>query len=208
MRALRPLFRQVFGNAAIATHWFNQVLRTAFVSTITNRYTDFSTIGSDALDMVAQRNNRTLADDDRSAILSAMRRLPAHADVRDGLEQLKAAGYRLAALTNNPQRILDAQLANAGLVGYFEQRLSVDPVRKFKPALETYQYAAGRLDAPVETIWFVAAHDWDISGAVNAGMRGAFLARPGAVMGRVTMQAEVSGSDLPHLVAQIVAADS
>jgi 2-haloacid dehalogenase len=55
--ALDPLFVRLFGDAAVRREWFGQMLQSAFVSTITETYRDFSTIGLGAL--VSYRRTRT-----------------------------------------------------------------------------------------------------------------------------------------------------
>jgi hypothetical protein len=44
LRALNPLFAQAFGDAAVMSEWFSQVLRSALVATITGVYRDFEEI--------------------------------------------------------------------------------------------------------------------------------------------------------------------
>ncbi len=60
---------------------------------------------------------------------------------------------------------LTAQLEHAGLKSYFEASLSVDAIKKYKPALETYQYASQELGVVTNQMVMVAAHGWDIAGA-------------------------------------------
>jgi phosphoglycolate phosphatase-like HAD superfamily hydrolase len=53
--------------------------------------------------------------------------MPAHADVKEGLEQLKGAGFRMVTLTNSPpNKGGKTPLENAGLAGFFERQLSVE----------------------------------------------------------------------------------
>jgi 2-haloacid dehalogenase len=49
---------------------------------------------------------------------------------------LRAAGLRLAALTNSTEQVARAQLQHAGLIDAFELVLSADAVRRLKPAPE------------------------------------------------------------------------
>ena len=51
LAALDPYFERAFGDTTARKEWFAQMLRTAFVSVITDRYTDFGTIGRAALTM-------------------------------------------------------------------------------------------------------------------------------------------------------------
>jgi 2-haloacid dehalogenase len=205
--ALDPFFVQVFGDAAVRREWFGQMLQSAFVSTITNSYRDFGSLGMSALAMVAQRHGAALGDADRQAIGEGMRRLPPHPEVKEAIETLRASGYRLATLTNSTLEVSSAQLTNAGLTELFEQTLSADTVQRLKPAREPYQMAAERLDVPIATIRLVAAHAWDIAGALNAGCKASFVARPSQVLDPSGPQPDFVGSDLREVANQILALD-
>jgi phosphoglycolate phosphatase-like HAD superfamily hydrolase len=54
---------------------------------------------------------------------------PPHLEVEEALRLLKGAGFRLAALTNNGQSVVDTQLENSGLAQYFEKILSADTIK-------------------------------------------------------------------------------
>lgn len=204
LRALDPPFERAFGRAGVRREWFAQVLQSAFVSTVTDRYTDFGTIGRAALDMVAARNTVELAPEDRDAILGTMLQLPPHKEVSGALERLRDAGLRIAALTNSTEAVATAQLTNAGLAPLFERILSADAARRLKPAREAYEAAAAELGVPVGEIRLVAAHAWDVAGALAAGAAAAFVARLGMVLDPLVPPPDVIGSDLSEVVEQIV----
>ncbi|MCB0210174.1 MAG: haloacid dehalogenase type II [Anaerolineae bacterium] len=204
LSALDPHFERLFGDAAVRKQWFGQVLRSSLVATITDTYHDFGVIAGDALAMMAMSHHVTLSEEDRAAVIKGVRSLPAHEDVPDSLERLKAAGLRVVALTNSPPHVLKDQLTNSGLIDYFEQTLSVDATRKFKPAKEVYLHAAKSLGVAPGELRMVAAHDWDIAGAMRAELAGAFVARPGMVMGPLQEPPDIIGSDMREVVAQII----
>jgi len=54
----------------------------------------------------------------------------------------------------------------------------------------------------------VAAHSWDVSGALSAGCHAAFVARPGMVLSPIGRQPDIVGADLAAVVDQIVARDA
>jgi 2-haloacid dehalogenase len=83
--------------------------------------------------------------------------------------------------------------------------LSVDAVERFKPAAAVYQSAAAHLRVPINDITMVAAHDWDIAGAMRSGARGAFVQRPGMVWNPLYPPPDISGLDLDEVVDQILA---
>jgi 2-haloacid dehalogenase len=204
LTALDLPFERVFGRPGVRREWFAQFLQSAFVSTITDSYTDFGTIGRAALDMTAQRDGVELAVEDRDAILGTMRQLPPHPEVPAALERLREAGLRLAALTNSTEAVATAQLTNAGLAPLFERIISADAARRLKPAREAYEAAAAELGVKVGETRLVAAHAWDIAGALRAGAVAAFVARPGMVLDPLVQAPDVIGADLAEVAEQII----
>ncbi len=204
LAALDPAFERVFGEAAARGAWFAEMLRSAFVATLTDRYADFGTLGAASLEKTALRRGLTLSEADRAHLLGGLRRLPPHPEVPESLERLRDAGLRLAALTNSTQEVADAQLTHAGLHGFFEQVLSVDAARRLKPHPAVYRMAAARLGVVPPQMRLVAAHDWDVTGAMRAGCAGAFVARPGMLLGPLDEHPDVVGPDLRAVAEQII----
>jgi 2-haloacid dehalogenase len=204
LAALDPHFERAFGDASVQRQWFAQVLQSALVVTVIDRYVDFGIIGAAALEMTAARRGVSLSASDRAAILGGMLTLPPHPEVPESLARLRTAGTRLATLTNSTAMVAEAQLANAGLIDNFDQVLSVDAVRQFKPAAAAYRMAARKLGVTANDLRLVAAHDWDVAGALRAGWAAAFVARPGMVLGPLGERPDIVGRDLRHVVDQIL----
>ncbi len=202
--ALDPHFRQAFGDAAVRGEWFAQVIELALAATASSVYFQFGAIADAALTMVASRRAVALSGEHRTAILGGLRALPPHRDARPALDRLSGAGLRLAALTNSATDAAEAQLTHAGLKGCFEQVLSVDRVRRFKPAPEVYRMAASSLGVPTGEIRLVAAHAWDVAGALRAGCAAAFVGRPGKVLDPLAPEPDVAGPDLEAVAEQII----
>jgi len=133
-----------------------------------------------------------------------MQELPPHPEVEENLGRLREAGLRLAALTNSTQQVADAQIDNSGLRDYFEQVLSADAVQRLKPAPEPYRMTAESLGVEIGQVRLVAAHAWDVAGAMRAGCAAAFVARPGMVLNPLFERSDVVGSDLREVADQII----
>ena len=204
--ALDPHFERIFGDAGVRRAWFGQLLQSALVATVTGAYTDFGKIGAAALEMTAERQGVALADEDKEQILGGMRELPPHPEVAESLSRLHDAGLRLATLTNSTQQVAEAQMENSGLRDYFEQLLSADAVRSLKPAPEPYRMAAQTLGVDVGEIRLVAAHAWDVAGALRAGCAAAFVARPGMVLDPLVERPDLVGADLREVADRILEA--
>jgi 2-haloacid dehalogenase len=54
----------------------------------------------------------------------------------------------------------------------------------------------------------VAAHSWDVSGALAAGCKAAFVARPGMVVSPIGERPDIVGPDIAAVVDQIIARDT
>lgn len=207
LSALDPLFERAFGDAALRPLWFAQMLQLSFVGAITGQYVDFTTAQHGALSMLAARTGRDVDASTADEIVDAMKRLPPYPEVADALARLGDSGLGMAALTNSVNEVAEAQLANAGLRDCFEQVLSADEVRRLKPSPEPYRMAAERFGVDVGEVRLVAAHGWDVSGALAAGCEAAFVARPGMVPSPLGPQPDVIGADLAEVAEEILARD-
>jgi 2-haloacid dehalogenase len=154
--------------------------------------------------MTAERLNVDLSEEDRRKILGGMRELPPHPEVPEALDRLRDSGLRLAALTNSTQQVAEAQLENAGIADRFEQILSADSVKHLKPAPAPYRFAAKSLSVGAGGIRLVAAHSWDVAGAMRAGCAAAFVARPGMVLDPLAESPDVTGADLREVAERIL----
>ena len=151
LAALDPLFARVFGDPAVRREWFAQMLQSMFISIVTDRYADFTALQMGALTAIAARHDVAVSEDDRRQIREGMQHLPPHPDVRPALERLRGAGLRLVTLTNSPEPVARAQIANAGLGDLFEAVFSADRVRRLKPAPEPYRMVAERGSSPTRS---------------------------------------------------------
>jgi len=206
LHALDPVFEGLFGDATLRAPWFAQMLQVAFVGAITDRYVDFTTAQRAALDMLAQRRGVTLPPDGPDRVAATVRALPPHPEVTDALARLRAGGHQLAALSNSPSDVEQAQLAHAGLTDRFDAILSADTVRALKPRREPYELAARTFAVPLREVTLVAAHAWDVAGALAAGCRAAFVARPGMPRNPIDPEPDFLGADLDEIADRILAA--
>ena len=205
LAALDPLFERVFGETAVRRLWFNQMLQSAFVATITDAYVTFGEAAGAALGMTEERLGVEVSEDDRREILGGLRDLPPHPEVPESLDRLHDAGFRLATLTNSTQEVAEAQIQNAGLTDKFEQILSADTARRLKPAPAPYRMAARSLGVSDRGMRLIAAHAWDVAGALRAGCAAAFVARQ--PFDPLVEEPDVAGTDLAEVADKIIAAE-
>jgi 2-haloacid dehalogenase len=203
MRALDPLFEEVFGTSSMRQQWFLTLQGLWMTCTLTKRFVPFDKLARAALDMTARRQGVLLDGPVRTAILESVKRLPPHADVAMALDTLRDTGLRLAALSNGTSQGIRTQLRHAGLFDKFDEVISVDQIEVYKPAGEPYRFAARRFRAKPDRVSLVAAHHWDLAGAKAAGLTTVFVRRPGAVLNPLGPKPDIEVADLEEFARQV-----
>jgi 2-haloacid dehalogenase len=207
LRALDPLFERAFGDAGLRAQWFAQMLQLSFVGAVTGSYVDFPSAQRAALTMLAETTGTQLDRDDGERIVDQMRRLEPHADVAPAFDRLAETELPLVALTNSPLEVARDQLAHAGLADRLRAILSADQVRALKPRPEPYHLVAESFQLRPADVRLVAAHAWDVAGALAAGCAAAFVKRPGKVLSPLGPQPDITGDDLIEVAERIATAD-
>ena len=185
--------------------WFTTMLQYSLVVTVADQYRHFGEVGVAALLVVARNHGIALSPEKAKEAVSSILSLPPHPDVGPALEELKRAGFRMVTLTNSSQAAVDAQVQHAGLNDLFEKRLSVEEVQMFKPHGHVYKWAARKMGLAPEDCMLVAAHGWDVAGALWAGWRAAFISRPGAQLFPLASVPEIVEPDMGSAAKRLVA---
>jgi 2-haloacid dehalogenase len=207
LRALDDPFEELLGSTGLRAQWFAQMLQLSFVGGLTGNYVDFTTAQRAALQMLAQRQGTTLSDAQVHEMVDRMSSLPPHPEVAGALARLHGTSLKIVALTNSTLEVAEAQLRNSGIRDHFDGAISADNVRALKPAPAPYHAVADAFGVEIGEVRLVAAHSWDVSGALAAGARAAFVARPGMVLSPLGPQPDIVGADIAEVVDQIVATD-
>jgi 2-haloacid dehalogenase len=118
--------------------------------------------------------------------------------------RLRDAGLRVGVLTNTPARSAHRSLEHVGLRDRFEAVIGTDAVEVFKPHPRVYRHAVEHLEASPDEVCLVAAHGWDVMGAMQAGLRGAWVSQTEHWLTRVLPHPDVAGADLDDVAAKIV----
>ncbi len=207
MGPLDTFFHNLFGKASVRGQWFNTLLQWSLVTTLTGPWRDFSQLSADSLTDIAAAHGMPLSDDDYSALGDHVQTLPAHSDVLPSLKRLRDAGFTVAALTNSVETTVRAQFEYNGLTEYFDHILSVDAVQRYKPDAAPYHMAARQLGVERGDMRLVAAHSWDVTGAMRAGCAAAFVARNNSALHPAGEQPDIVAETLAGVVDQIISRD-
>jgi 2-haloacid dehalogenase len=193
------------GKEELLPLWFTTMLQYSLVTTVTNQYQDFGKIGVAALLMVAKNNSISLTEAQaKEAIISSLLSLPPHPEVVASLSDLKEAGFKIVSLTNSSNFGVNKQFENAKLDTFFDYRLSVEDIGKYKPHLDTYAWAARKMNITPSESMLIAAHGWDIAGALAAGWRAAFVDRPGQALFPLVEKPEIVEPNLSKITKKLI----
>ncbi len=186
----------------LAELWRAKQLQYTWLRSLMGRHADFWKVTGDALDYAMEALG--IEDDGlRARLMTLYNRLGAYPEARPTLEALRAAGLRLAVLSNGSPRMLAAAGEAAGLTPLLDTVLSVEAVGIYKPHPSVYRLALEALRLWPNEILFVSANGWDASGAKAAGLRVAWCnraAQPAERLGEPPDAVVTSLAELPALV--------
>lgn len=168
---------------ALASRWRQRQIEATWLRNSMDRWASFDVITEEALGIAAAELEIELVPADvAGTLLPAWRILPARLGTDALLDRLDAAGIGAGVLTNGSEAMVEATLDGAGLDGRFRWVLSVDRVRRYKPAPVVYGLAVDASGESPARIGFVTANAWDAAGAAAFGFRVAWLRAAGGAL--------------------------
>jgi 2-haloacid dehalogenase len=117
----------------------------------------------------------SVTDAERVWLNNAWLRLNPWPDATEGLRRLRSR-LRVVTLSNGNFALLRDLAAAVGLP--WDDILSAEAVRQYKPDPAVYRMAVDRLDLEADEIMLVAAHKVDLRAAAAEGLKTAFVPRP------------------------------
>lgn len=158
--------------------WRAKQLEYSWVRTLMGAYADFWQLTEQALDF-ALRKVPSADPALRATLLDAYRQLDCYPEVPSVLKALKAAGAKLAILSNGSPGMLDAAVKSAALDQVFDEVFSVDTVGRFKTDPATYDMITTGWRLYPGAVSFQSSNRWDIAGAGKFGFRTVWINRSG-----------------------------
>jgi 2-haloacid dehalogenase len=179
-----------------ANAWRTQQFEYSWIRTAAQQYTDFWHVTEDALEFTATKLKLPLKPETKQRLMHAYLELQPWPDAREALERWKSSGIRMAFLSNFTAEMLEANLANAKLRSYFEEHLTTDRVKAYKPSPKAYQMGVDAFGLRKDQIAFAAFGGWDAAGAKLFGY-------PTVWVNRTSAPAEVLGATPDATVANL-----
>ncbi len=187
-----PLFTQ---------RWRDKQLEYSFRRGLMKNYGGFPQCIRNSLDYVCAELKEDLPEEIRLSLMQSYRVLPSFEDADFGLAELKKHSARMFAFSNGMPEDIENLLYHAGILDFFEDIISVDEIRSFKPDPLVYQHFLTRTNARAEDSWLVSSNPFDVIGAINFGMHAAWIKRsPTMVFDPWEQQPDRTLSSLTELI--------
>ena len=166
---------------SIAKGWRERQLRYSWLCSMMGKYDDFWELTTRALDSTLEEHALSSDEKIRKRLLSLYRELSAYGEVPKVLANLKAAGHKLAVLSNASPHMLTTAIEAAGISEWFYELLSVDVLKCYKPTPIIYQLVTERFNCKPSDVTFFSSNNWDVSGAGAFGFKTIWVNRAGVV---------------------------
>ncbi|MCS6767102.1 MAG: haloacid dehalogenase type II, partial [Candidatus Protistobacter heckmanni] len=121
----------------------------------TRHYLPFWDLTRRALRYCAKRMGLNLGKEEEAALMAEYACLSAFPENLGVLRELRALGMPTGILSNGNAEMLDVVVKSAGMGELFDHLLSVDAVRRFKTAPESYQLGPDAFGVPAREILLI-----------------------------------------------------
>ncbi len=162
--------------------WREKQLEYSFRRGLMEAYENFGVCTSQALAYTCEYYAISLTEAQRLELLASYAELPAFNDVAESLRRLEESGFQLYAFSNGSKIAVEQLLENAGIRLYFEDVVSCDDIRTFKPNPAVYAHFLKQSASSPEKTWLISSNPFDVIGAISAGMRAAWVQRSSAAV--------------------------
>ena len=188
---------------SFVTWWRRTHFENSMIDALCDRgHTPYRQIGHRAVSYVMDRCGIRYTQDEVCWLVSQIESLKPFPDVIAALERLRAAGLKLAILSNGDRDMLEAAKPHIGFP--FDRVISVQEAGYFKPHWKTYAKAEELIGEDRSSTLFVANHAFDCIGAKSFGMRSAFIDRRKRPFGETPHQPDILVKSMSELADVIV----
>jgi 2-haloacid dehalogenase len=160
--------------------WREKQLEYSFRRGLMRIYDTFGVCTSQALDYTSAYLDVGLTADQKTALLTEYRDLPAFNDVEESLVGLETDGYSLYAFSNGTADAVETLLLEADIRDLFNGVVSVDDCQTFKPNPDVYEHLLNTTSALASETWLISSNPFDVIGAISSGLRGVWVQRSAA----------------------------
>jgi len=158
-----------------ANYWRTTQLEYTWLRSLMKRHKDFWQITEDSLDKSMKLYN--IDGLMRKELLNLYKNLSPFPEVKETLNKLKEANYKLAILSNGTPGLLNQLVKSNDLENMFDDIFSIEEVGIYKPDSKVYDIPIKKYRVQKNQIFFLSANTWDVSGAGNYGYNSVWVNR-------------------------------
>lgn len=180
-------------------------LEYTFRLTAMESYEDFEQVTRKALDYALAAGGQELDSEQKDALMAQYNDLERFEDVEPGLKRLKEAGHEMVVFSNGAPHMLRALMDRKGFNSYFQEFVSIDEVKVYKPSPKVYRHVADRVGRLIGELRLISSNPFDIIGAEAAGMQAAWVDRSAGLFDALGARPEMVVETLTELANVIEA---
>ena len=185
--------------AEIVQLWETVYLRESMVDTMLGRgRTLFQQIRRQCLCQVFSHLGIAYTRDEIEELLTTHARVSLFPDVQEGLQALRGK-FTLAVLSNGDLAALEGAVSDLAIP--VDRIISAEQAGVYKPHSAVYNAATQNLNLPPNRMLHVAAHPWDVRGAMASGFLGAYVNRDNVPFYEAPPQPDLEVSRLTDLAS-------
>ena len=162
-----------------ANYWRTTQLEYTWLRSLMKRHKDFWQITQDSLDKSMKLYN--IDSMMREELLNLYKSLSPFPEVKETLNKLKEANYKLAILSNGTPDLLNQLVKSNDLENMFDDIFSIEEVGIYKPDSKVYDIPVKKYKIEKNEFAYLSANTWDVSGAGNYGFNPVWVNRNNSI---------------------------
>ena len=197
---------------SLAATWRKYQLEYTWRLNSMHTYEPFSVVTQRALQHTLTESRLSPSDNIVSSLMASYDSLSTFPDVDSTLSQLtKLPEAKCVVFSNGTASMLENSIKNSPsltpFAKVFQDLVSVDDIRRYKPDPECYRHVArrvGKSEAHMESIWLISGNPFDVVGARKSGMSAVWVDREGAAWCDKLMGDEIRPSKIVRSLTELL----
>ncbi len=147
---------------AFSSTWRTVQLEYTWLRSLMKRYVDFWKVTEDSLEYAMESHG--IDKNYKNELLNLYKKLNPYPELKDCLKSLKSKKLKICILSNGSPDLLRQLISNAGVQELFDDLISVEDVKIFKPDPQVYELVTKKYICKPEEVCFMSSNTWDIVG--------------------------------------------
>jgi 2-haloacid dehalogenase len=156
-----------------------------------------------SLHYVCKRMNLNLTQENEKRLMDQYAKLTGFEDSLTVLKTVKSQGMSTAILSNGSREMLATVVKSNGLMPYLDQVITVEDIRLFKTAPQSYELLLKAFPVKKEEVLFVSSNAWDALGAKWFGLDVFWVNRLGHPFEEIGEKPNYEGNSLSKVLEVI-----